>query len=126
MQISAFMSNSKCPELARHFADQHELPKGEHLEKGQGIPYNGNMPPRTGHGDGYQRAENYNTYGRRDHYHPYAPSWAYNRRYDNRRQEVNQLSLDYLIKRPKKIPAIELQLQLPPCPQWSEHQRKRT
>ncbi|GJX08493.1 hypothetical protein Tco_0196425 [Tanacetum coccineum] len=134
MQISAFMSNSKCLELARHFTDQlpqtvtemmkrvddfikseeayksTELPKGEHPEKGLGIPYNGNRPPHTGHRDGYQRAENYNTYSRRDHYYPYAPSRVYNRRYDNRRQEVNQLSLDSLIKRPKEIPAIELQL----------------
>ncbi|GKB02020.1 hypothetical protein Tco_0830064 [Tanacetum coccineum] len=63
MQISAFMSNLKCPELARRFADQvprtvtemmkkvedfvkseeayksTELPKGEHPEKGQGTPY---------------------------------------------------------------------------------------
>ncbi|GKD50140.1 hypothetical protein Tco_1279116, partial [Tanacetum coccineum] len=63
MQISAFMSNSKCPELARRFADQvlqtvtemmkrvddfvkskeayksTELPKGEHPERGQGAPY---------------------------------------------------------------------------------------
>ncbi|GJY76410.1 hypothetical protein Tco_0481526 [Tanacetum coccineum] len=68
MQISAFMSNSKCPELARRFADQVPqtvteimkrvddfvksekaykntgLPKGEHPKKEQGTPYKGNMP----------------------------------------------------------------------------------
>ncbi|GJT62034.1 hypothetical protein Tco_1005567 [Tanacetum coccineum] len=65
MQISAFMTNSKCPELARRFADQvpqtvtemikrvddfvkseeayksMELPKGEHPEKGQRTSYKG-------------------------------------------------------------------------------------
>ncbi|GJX94428.1 reverse transcriptase domain-containing protein [Tanacetum coccineum] len=67
MQISSFMSNSKCPELARCFADQvpqtmtemmkrvdyfvkseeaykNTLLKGEHLVKGQGTSYKG-----TGH-----------------------------------------------------------------------------
>ncbi|GKE35199.1 hypothetical protein Tco_1454521 [Tanacetum coccineum] len=62
MQISAFMRNSKCPELARRFADQvsrtvtemmkrvydfvkseeayksTELPNGEHPERGKGTP----------------------------------------------------------------------------------------
>ncbi|GKA68629.1 hypothetical protein Tco_0768546 [Tanacetum coccineum] len=66
MQISAFMSNYMCPELARRFADQvpqtvtemmkivddfvkseeayrsTELPKGEYPEKGQKAPYKGN------------------------------------------------------------------------------------
>ncbi|GJT20354.1 hypothetical protein Tco_0890291 [Tanacetum coccineum] len=66
MQISAFMTNSKCPELAKRFADQvpqtvtemikrvddfvkseeayksMELPKGEHPEKGQRTSYKGN------------------------------------------------------------------------------------
>ncbi|GJS31334.1 hypothetical protein Tco_0491954 [Tanacetum coccineum] len=67
MRISSFMSNSKCPELARCFADQvpqtvtemmkrvddfvkseeaykNTLPKGEHLVKGKGTSYKG-----TGH-----------------------------------------------------------------------------
>ncbi|GJV64085.1 hypothetical protein Tco_1474913 [Tanacetum coccineum] len=68
MRISSFMSNSKCPELARRFADQvpqrmtkmmkrvddfvkseeayknTELPKGEHPEKGHGTPYKGPRP----------------------------------------------------------------------------------
>ncbi|GKA83142.1 hypothetical protein Tco_0789890 [Tanacetum coccineum] len=110
MQISAFMGNAKCPELAIRFADQvpqtvtemmkrvddftkleeayksTELPKGEHPEKGQGTSYRVNRPPRAGHGGGHQR------------------------------QEVKQLSLESLIKRPKEILATELQLQLPSCP----------
>ncbi|GKF64619.1 reverse transcriptase domain-containing protein, partial [Tanacetum coccineum] len=76
MQISAFMSNAKCPELARRFADQvpqtitemmkrvddfvkseeayknTELPKGEHAEKRQGMPYKGDRPPRIMQGGG--------------------------------------------------------------------------
>ncbi|GKC04053.1 reverse transcriptase domain-containing protein [Tanacetum coccineum] len=124
MQISAFMSNAKCPELAKRFADQvpqtttkmmkrvdnfikseeaykiMEPPKGEHPEKGQGMPYRGN---------------------RRDHYQPYIPPRPPGRGYDNRRfevrrQEVNQFGLETLTKRPKEILATEHQLQLPPCP----------
>nr|GEZ46485.1 reverse transcriptase domain-containing protein [Tanacetum cinerariifolium] len=142
MQISAFMSNSKCPELARRFADQiprtvteimkrvddfvkskeayksTELSKGENFEKGQGASYKGNRPPRMGHGGGHPRMDKYSW---RDHYQPYVPPRAYdqrynNRMYNNRRQEVNQLSLDSLIKQPKKILATELQLQLPMYP----------
>ncbi|GJU15002.1 hypothetical protein Tco_1142968 [Tanacetum coccineum] len=67
----AFMSNSKCPELARRFSNQvpkmvtemirrvdyfviseeayksTELPKGEHPEKGQGTFYRISRPPRA-------------------------------------------------------------------------------
>ncbi|GKD80769.1 reverse transcriptase domain-containing protein [Tanacetum coccineum] len=112
MQISAFMSNSKCPELARRFSDQvpqtvtemmkrvddfikseeafksTELPKGEQPEKGSGAHTRGS--------DLYmgQRYEN--------------------RRFEHQRQEVNQLSLESLVKRPNEILATELQLQLPP------------
>nr|GEU70278.1 reverse transcriptase domain-containing protein [Tanacetum cinerariifolium] len=113
MQMSSFISNSKCPELARRFADQvpqtvtemmkrvddfvkseksfksTELPKGEQSEKGHGVPYKGFRPPRMG-----RRYEN--------------------RRFKHRGQEVNQLSLEFLVKRPKEILATELQLQLPP------------
>ncbi|GKC44791.1 reverse transcriptase domain-containing protein [Tanacetum coccineum] len=39
-----------------------------------------------------------------------------NRRHDNRRQEVNHLRLESLTKLPSKVPATELQLQIPPCP----------
>ncbi|GKC79526.1 hypothetical protein Tco_1130300 [Tanacetum coccineum] len=105
MQILAFMGNAKCPELTRRFADQvsqtviemmkrvddsikseeayksTELPKGEHPEKGQGTSYRGNRPPRAGHGGGHRRTDNYNTYGRRDHYQPYVPPRAHNRRF---------------------------------------------
>ncbi|GJR45649.1 reverse transcriptase domain-containing protein [Tanacetum coccineum] len=144
MQISAFMSNSKCPELARRFADQVPqtvtemmkrvddfvnfeeaykstgLPKGEHPERGQGTPYRGPRPPRVMQGGGPPKMDGYNAYNRRDHYQPYVSPRQQGRRYDNirfenRRQEVNQLSLKALVKRPKEIPAIELQLQLPPC-----------
>ncbi|GKG55997.1 hypothetical protein Tco_0577072, partial [Tanacetum coccineum] len=69
MQISAFMSNSMCPELARRFADQvpqtmtemmkwvddfvkskkayksTDFPNGEHPERGQGTSYKGFQPP---------------------------------------------------------------------------------
>ncbi|GKA40791.1 reverse transcriptase domain-containing protein [Tanacetum coccineum] len=92
MQISAFMSNSKCPELARRFADQvpqtvtemmkrvddfvkseeayksTELPKGEHPKRGQGTPYRGSQPPRVMQGEGLPKMDGYNAYNRRDHY----------------------------------------------------------
>nr|GEV93717.1 reverse transcriptase domain-containing protein [Tanacetum cinerariifolium] len=145
MQISAFMSNSKCPELARRFADQvpqtmtemmkrvddfvkskeayksTELPQGEHPERGQGTPYKGSRPTRVIQGWHPFKIDRYKTYNRRDRYQPYVPPKKPGRRYDNRRfknqrQEVNQLSLEALGKRPKEILAIELQLQLPPCP----------
>ncbi|GKF20353.1 reverse transcriptase domain-containing protein, partial [Tanacetum coccineum] len=94
MQISSFMSNSKCPELARRFSDQvpktltemmkrvddfvkseeafknTELPKGELPEKTAATQFWGSRPPR-------------HTY-RRDHYQPYVPPRAPDRRYDNR------------------------------------------
>ncbi|GKB03409.1 hypothetical protein Tco_0831552 [Tanacetum coccineum] len=151
MQISVFMCNSNCPELARRFSDQvpgtvtkmvrrvddfikseeayksTELPKGEHSEKGQGSSYRGKRLPRMAYEGGHQRMYNYNNFNRRDHYQPYVSPRACNRRYGNRRQEVNHLSLDSLTKRPKEILAIELQLQLPPCPlPMSETRRKKT
>ncbi|GJY58425.1 reverse transcriptase domain-containing protein [Tanacetum coccineum] len=119
MQISAFMSNSKCPELARRFTDQvpqtvtemmkrvddfikseeafksTELPKGEQPEKGPGAPYKGFRPPRIIQGGGPPRGEGYNAHNRRDHYLPYVPPRQMGRR-------------------PKEILATELQLQLPP------------
>nr|GEZ74807.1 reverse transcriptase domain-containing protein [Tanacetum cinerariifolium] len=111
MKISAFMSNSKCPELARRFADQvpqtvtemmkrvdeffkseeayksTELPKGEHPKRGQGTPYRGARPPRVTQGGGPPKINGYNTYNRKDHYQPYVPSRQLGRRYDNRRFE---------------------------------------
>ncbi|GJX80057.1 hypothetical protein Tco_0328206 [Tanacetum coccineum] len=132
MQISAFMSNSKYPELARQFSDQvpktvtemmrrvdnfvksdeayksTELLKGEHLEKGQGTPYRGNCPPCMTYRGGHPRTDNYNNHNRKDHYQPYVSPRAHNRRYENRRQEVNHLSLDSLTKQPKEILATEL------------------
>ncbi|GJV43445.1 reverse transcriptase domain-containing protein [Tanacetum coccineum] len=113
MQISAFMRNSKCLELARRFFDQvpqtvtemmkrvddfvksedafksTELPKGEQSDRGHGTSHRGLWPP-----------------GRRNE----------SRRFENQRQEVSQLSLESLVKRPKEILATELQLQLPPPP----------
>ncbi|GJW43083.1 hypothetical protein Tco_0071882 [Tanacetum coccineum] len=91
MQVSAFMSNSKCPELARRFSDQvpktvtemmkkvddflkseeayksTELPKGEFPDKGQRTSYRGNRPPRAAYGGGQQRTDNHNTFNRKDH-----------------------------------------------------------
>nr|GEV65066.1 hypothetical protein [Tanacetum cinerariifolium] len=61
MQISAFMSNSKCPELARRFADQ------------------GGGPPR---------GEGYNAHNRRDHYLPYVPPRQIGRRTENANTEA--------------------------------------
>nr|GEW85210.1 reverse transcriptase domain-containing protein [Tanacetum cinerariifolium] len=111
MQISAFMSNSKCPELARRFDDQSE--------KGHEVPYKGFLPPCAIQGGGPPRGEGYNAHNRRDHYMPYVPPRQMGRRYENRRfehrmQEVNQLSIESLVKRPKEILATDLQLQLPP------------
>ncbi|GJW00460.1 hypothetical protein Tco_1555711 [Tanacetum coccineum] len=64
-----------------------------------------------------------NTHNRNDHYHHDDSSRRDNRdgdtitgRFEGRRQEVNQLSLEALIKKPKEILATERQLQLPPCP----------
>ncbi|GJV69605.1 hypothetical protein Tco_1485114 [Tanacetum coccineum] len=95
MQISAFMSNSKCPELARRLTDQvpqtviemmkrvddfvkseeayksTKFPRGEHPEKGQGTPYKGPWPPRIMQGGSLPKVDGYNTYNRRDHYQSY-------------------------------------------------------
>ncbi|GJS81600.1 hypothetical protein Tco_0748141 [Tanacetum coccineum] len=140
MQISTFMSNSKCPKLARLFSDQvprtvtemmnrvddfvkskeafksTKLPRGEFPDNRQGTSYQGSRPPRATYGGGQQRTYNYNNFNRRDHYQPYVLPRTNNQRYDNRRQEVNHPSLDALTKRPKEILATELQLQLPSCP----------
>ncbi|GKC59369.1 hypothetical protein Tco_1086967 [Tanacetum coccineum] len=77
MQISSFMSNSKCSELARRFSDQ----------------FRGSRPPCHSYGGGPLRPY---TYNRMDHYQSYIPPRAPDRRYDNRRhdhrrQEVNHL-----------------------------------
>nr|GEV87405.1 hypothetical protein [Tanacetum cinerariifolium] len=84
-----------------------ELPKGEHPEKGQGTSYMGSRPPLAGHGGRHQRTDNYNTYGRRDHYQPYVPPRAHNQRhytndcYQLKRQLVAALEfrkLSHLVK----------------------------
>ncbi|GKE83014.1 reverse transcriptase domain-containing protein [Tanacetum coccineum] len=77
MQISAFMTYSKCSELARRFADRvpqtvtkmmqrlddfvkseeayksTEFPKGEHPERRHEILFRGGRPPRLSHGNGH-------------------------------------------------------------------------
>nr|GEV24595.1 reverse transcriptase domain-containing protein [Tanacetum cinerariifolium] len=98
-----------------------ELPKREHSERGQETPYRGTRLPCIMQGGGSSIMNEYNTYNRRDHYQPYVsprqPGQRYdNKRFKNQRQEVNQLGLEASVKRSKKILAIELQLQLPPCP----------
>ncbi|GJZ53482.1 hypothetical protein Tco_0608367 [Tanacetum coccineum] len=113
MQISAFMTNSKCPKLARRFADQVPQTVTEMMKRGGGPP----------------KYDGYNDYNRRVHYQPYASPRQQGQRYENRRfknqrQEVNQLSLESLVKRPKEILATELQLQLPPPPPLVGTQRK--
>nr|GEU74076.1 reverse transcriptase domain-containing protein [Tanacetum cinerariifolium] len=98
-----------------------KFPKGEHLKRGQGTPYKGACSPRIMQGGGVPKVDVYNTYNRGDLYQPYVPPRQLWQRYDNRRfksrrQEVKQLSLEALIKRPREILATKLQLQLPPCP----------
>nr|GEV17989.1 hypothetical protein [Tanacetum cinerariifolium] len=139
MQISSFVNNSKCPELARRFANRvpmtitemmkrvddfvkskeayksTELPKGEHQEKSMGIPFKGNRPPRQGYGNSNLRADNFRNW-RNDLYQPYVSPRSNNRRFDGRHQEVYNVVLESLRKQPKEILAIEPQLQLPPCP----------
>ncbi|GJW47530.1 hypothetical protein Tco_0079176 [Tanacetum coccineum] len=95
MQISTFMSNSKCPELVRRISDQvpktvtkmmrwvddfvkseeaykiTELSRGEYPERRQGASYRGNTPPRATY-RGQQRTDNYNNFHNyRDQYQPY-------------------------------------------------------
>nr|GEU70312.1 reverse transcriptase domain-containing protein [Tanacetum cinerariifolium] len=142
MQISSFMSNSKCPELARRFSDQvpktvtemmkmvddfvkskevfknTELPKGDHPEKATATQFKGSRPPRHSYGSGPPRTD---AYHKRDHYQPYVPPRAPdirydNRRHDHRRQEVNHLRLESLTKLPNGILPTKLQLRLPPYP----------
>ncbi|GKE48897.1 reverse transcriptase domain-containing protein [Tanacetum coccineum] len=122
MRISSFMSNSKCPELARRFADQvpqrmtkmmkrvddfvkseeayknTELPKGEHPEKGHGTPYKGPRPPRVMQGGGPPRVDGYNTYNRRDHYQPYVSS-----RQQGRREKGHYTNYCYQLKRQLEV-----------------------
>nr|GEZ78016.1 reverse transcriptase domain-containing protein [Tanacetum cinerariifolium] len=96
MQISAFMSNSKCLKLARRFSDQvlwivTEMMKSvddfikseedyrstkfirrEFLDKGQGTPSRRNRPSCTTNEGGQQGTDNHNNYNNfnncRDHY----------------------------------------------------------
>nr|GEU83015.1 reverse transcriptase domain-containing protein [Tanacetum cinerariifolium] len=74
---------------------------------------------------GPPKVDGFNTYNQRYHYQPYVSPREQGRKYDNRmfenqRQEVNQLSLESLVKRSKEILATELQLQLPPPPSLIE------
>ncbi|GKC21031.1 reverse transcriptase domain-containing protein [Tanacetum coccineum] len=117
MQISSFMSNSKCPELARRFSNKvpktvtemikrvddfvkskevfknTKLPKGEYPMKDTATQFRGSRSPRHSHRNGPSRTD---VHHRMDQYQPYVPPRAPDRRYDNRRhdhrrQEVNHL-----------------------------------
>ncbi|GJZ54571.1 reverse transcriptase domain-containing protein [Tanacetum coccineum] len=118
MQISAFMRNSKCPELARRFADRvpqivtemmkrvddfikfeeayksTELPKGEHLERGHRTPYKGSRPSRIMQGEDPPKTDGYNAYNRRDHYQPYVSP-----RQQGRREKGHYTNDCYQLKR---------------------------
>ncbi|GJS94144.1 reverse transcriptase domain-containing protein [Tanacetum coccineum] len=109
MQISSFMSNSKCPELTRRFSDQvpktvtemmkrvddfvkseevftnTELPKGEFPKKVIATQFRGSRPPRHSYRNGPPRMD---IHYRMDHYQPYVPLRAPDRRYDNRRHDT--------------------------------------
>nr|GEY56537.1 retrotransposon protein, putative, Ty3-gypsy subclass [Tanacetum cinerariifolium] len=76
MQLSAFMSNSKFPELLRRFADQQK-------QSGQETSYNKFHSSRAMQGGGPPRADGYNTY-RRDHYPSYVSPRQPGRKYKNR------------------------------------------
>ncbi|GJR77977.1 hypothetical protein Tco_0090342 [Tanacetum coccineum] len=110
MQISAFMSNSKCPELVRRFSEQVLRTVTEMIKRVDDFI-------KTIYEGRRQRTNNRNDFNvHRDHYQPYVPPRANNQRYDNRRYVSNHLSLDALTKRSKEILATKLQLQIPPCP----------
>ncbi|GJW93056.1 reverse transcriptase domain-containing protein [Tanacetum coccineum] len=112
MQISSFMSNSKCPELARRFSDQvpktitEMMKRVDDFVKSEEAFKNTELP--KGRTIITERIITNRTRG---------PDRRYdNRRHDFRRREVNHLKLDSLTKLPSEILATELQLQLPPCP----------
>ncbi|GJW86402.1 hypothetical protein Tco_0161742 [Tanacetum coccineum] len=54
-----------------------KLLKGEQPKKGPRAPFRGGRLPRPNQGNRHQRTDNY---GRKDHYQPYALSWAPDRR----------------------------------------------
>ncbi|GJU47986.1 reverse transcriptase domain-containing protein [Tanacetum coccineum] len=111
MQISTFMSNSKCPELAWRFSDQvhktvtemmrriddfvkseetyksTELPKGEHPEKGQGT-------------------DNYNNHNRMEYRGNRPPRMKYGSGHPRTDNYNNHNRIDHY----------QPYLQLPPCP----------
>ncbi|GKE22538.1 hypothetical protein Tco_1434050, partial [Tanacetum coccineum] len=94
MQIAAFMSNFKCPELESRFSDQvpktvtetmkrvddfvrseevfksTELRRGEFSDKGQETLYRGSRLPRATYRGRPHWTDNYNNFNRRDHYQP--------------------------------------------------------
>ncbi|GJR98182.1 reverse transcriptase domain-containing protein [Tanacetum coccineum] len=120
MQISSFMSNSKCPELARRFSDQVPKTVTEMMKRVDDFVKSDERKSTTSPLIWEWTLEDRHS-PRRDHYQPYvsprAPDRRYdNRRHDHRRQKVNHLRLDSLTKLPSEILAMELQLQLPPCP----------
>nr|GEU49380.1 reverse transcriptase domain-containing protein [Tanacetum cinerariifolium] len=133
MQISSFMSNSKCPELARRFSDHvprtltemmkrvdnfvkskeafknTELPKGEHPKKGTTTQFRGSRAPRHPYGNGSQRPDAYN---RRDHYQSYVPSRAPDRRCDNRRHDHQRQEVNHLRAQHKRLFSLKKQLEV--------------
>ncbi|GJX43816.1 reverse transcriptase domain-containing protein, partial [Tanacetum coccineum] len=115
MQISSFVNNSKCPELAKRFADRYGVTKGRAPIEEHGESFQRKSTPRLGYGNGNHRVDNFHN-RRNDQYQPYVPPRSNNRRYDGRRQELYNVGLESLRKQPKEILATEPQLQLPPCP----------
>nr|GEW82284.1 hypothetical protein [Tanacetum cinerariifolium] len=116
MQISSFVNNSKCPELARRRGIQkYRVSKGRSPREKHGDPFQGKSTPRQGYGNSNLRAENFRNL-RNDQYQPYVPQRSNNHRFDERHQEVYDVGFESLQKQPKEIMATEPQLQLPPCP----------
>nr|GEV71751.1 reverse transcriptase domain-containing protein [Tanacetum cinerariifolium] len=134
MHISAFMSNSKCPELARRFSDQvlqtvaemmrrvndfvksekvfknTELPKGEHPERLAVAQFRGSRPPRHSYGSRPSRPD---IYLMGDHYQPYVTPRAPDGRLKKTQKGQNR------IKNGKRGEAGKSQKQL----QWIEEEK---
>ncbi|GKC10262.1 reverse transcriptase domain-containing protein [Tanacetum coccineum] len=112
MQISAFMSNSKFPELARRFTDQVPQTATEMMKRvNDFVKFKEAFRSTELHGGSKQKGDMRRRIGDSD---PLMRCKVEG--FENRRQKVNQLSLESLVKRPKEILATELQLQLPPPP----------
>ncbi|GJZ91043.1 hypothetical protein Tco_0662970 [Tanacetum coccineum] len=134
MRIYAFMSNSKCPELVRHFSDQvprimtkmmrrvddfvkseeafrtTELLKGEYPNKGQKHRHQNDWPSPYVHGWDRSRHNYRNDNRRAAPFNPYVPPRPEPRRQDVRRYDSTRPGLESLTKFPKEILAMEPQL----------------